>query len=410
MQELRKGQKSVLEHLQTGKSLLACLPTGYGKSLCYAKPAGEWKWRTIVISPLKALMQDQQQALQAQGIKAWDFHSGLRPDVRKERLQKIWRGDWELLLLSPERINQWYEDGTWARLQKLWPVKLLAIDEVHAATRWREFRPHYQSLDSIVQEVNAQGAQVLGLSATLTAEDQQELEARWKIPLAFVSEELGRENLYLEVRTLERKKEKWIHLCSLLRDLPPSQNAIVYCFSREQTEVVANFLSSYGIPATAFHAGLPDSWKTQRTEDFLRGRVKVLCATNAFGMGIHSSKIARIIHWGLPLSILEYWQQAGRAGRSGAAASSILLWCRSDIFAVRRMAKVEEMQVLLRFLLSSRCRKSVLAQHFGIFFPNEGCGNCDNCNFSQRKNFSKEPWWLRFSEETEKNFLALLRS
>jgi len=202
-------------------------------------------------------------------------------------------------------------------------------------------------------------------------------------------------------------------LLFLLKNIQSPKAAIIYCASREETELLASFLTSCGLPACVFHAGLPEIRKMERVQQFLNGYLPILCATTAFGMGVHYPFVEKVIHWGLPSGLTEYWQQAGRAGRSGDAAESILLWSRSDILSLRAL-KVEEqgkIRAILRYLLAKKCRKSLLTEYFCIQDEQENCGNCDVClkrELLPGKLFSEPVWWEGGAQYAEKNFLNLL--
>lgn len=378
--ELRPHQVEVLSHLARGKSVFAGLPTGYGKSLCYWLPAAAWGWKVWVVSPLVSLIEDQGLALEKLGMKVVAWRGGITREQRQALEQQMQAGDWQVCLLSPERLQMWEENGYFHALRAMGlDPDLLVLDEMHCLEEWREFRGGYEALAEPARRAVGRGTLLLGLSASLS-----EVQSRlWMEELcgehARVVSGLGRENLSLFVLAIENDFERWLYLLAGLRGLLAPESALVYCATRRECDEVAAWLRSAGFEAVAYHAGLPSEERTARSLAFRAGRLRVICATSAFGMGIDYAYVSRVIHFSLPYDLESYWQEVGRAGRGGQAAWGMALWRRSEITRVRLL----EGEALRRYVglwrawVSGGCRKKAVAERLGI--REEDCGNCDRC-------------------------------
>ena len=319
--DFRPGQRAVVDHVVEGNHALVVMPTGHGKSLCYQLPALARQGTTIVVSPLIALMKDQVDALQAKNIAATSINSSLEWDERQRRIQAMVNGQYQLVYVAPERFNDHFMAAV-ARTE----IGLLAIDEAHCISQWgHDFRPDYLRLGTVRDALGT--VPLIALTATATPAVQDDILSQMGLPEArrFVTG-FDRENLRLEVATPRTANSKHTMLAGLLRSLP----GLVYCATRKHVEAVTQTLRSQGIQAEAYHAGLDHETRTRVQEDFIGGRIPVVVATNAFGMGVDKADIRTIIHFDVPGTLEAYYQEVGRAGRDGKPATAVLLYRSAD--------------------------------------------------------------------------------
>lgn len=318
----RPGQEAVIQSVLSGKDTLALLPTGAGKSICYQVPALVSEGMTIVISPLIALMKDQVDHLKGRGIKAEAIYSSMPYHQIDRILDNAIFGDVKLLYLSPERLTT---DLAEARVRQM-KVSLIAVDEAHCISQWGyDFRPAYLQIAAIRSWL--EGVPVIALTATAipaVAKDIQE-KLLFRHPNCFQTS-FRRDNLSFSVHLTDAK---FVVMAQLLKNLQGT--VIVYVRSRRKTEEYAQYLTSRGIPALAYHAGMNAEERMNRQDQWQSGQVPVMVATNAFGMGIDKSDVRKVVHIGLPESLEAYYQEAGRAGRDGKPADAILITNDTDI-------------------------------------------------------------------------------
>ncbi|MFB6263945.1 MAG: ATP-dependent DNA helicase RecQ [Bradymonadaceae bacterium] len=321
----RPGQREVIDAVLDGRDLLAVMPTGSGKSLCYQLPAALLDGTVLVVSPLIALMKDQVDALGSVGLSATCVNSSLSRRQRRQRLERVRSGDVRLLYVAPERFQSESFRDTLAETQ----VSLLAVDEAHCISHWgHDFRPDYLELGTIREELDH--PPVLALTATATRRVRRDILEQLGIEDADVV--LGgfeRPNLHFDVHRAPGDREKIEHLGDLLASAP-SASTVVYCATRKQVEEVAGKLRDAGLVAGGYHAGLDNRRRQRVQEDFMAGDLPVLVATNAFGMGVDKSDIRAIVHYNHPGSLEAYYQQAGRAGRDGEPAYCLMLYSGGD--------------------------------------------------------------------------------
>ena len=378
---LRPLQEQALRELSQGRSVFAGLPTGYGKSACYWIPAGGWGWRVWVISPLVSLIEDQALACEAAGVRALPLQGGRRAGDHARQRRKLEDGSWQVCFLSPERLERWGSTGYLRKLRTLGlEPDLLVLDEMHCLEEWRAFRPAYAELYAKVKTWLRPETLLLGLSASMAASDSRAWMEELCGSYVHVGTGLGRDNLSLSVVPLEREEDRWLLLLSALRGLEAPASALVYCGTRRETDEVARWLSSCGLPACAYHAGRPAAERSARTEAFRAGRLRIVCATTAFGMGIDYPHVSRVIHFSMPHDLESYWQEVGRAGRSGAEAHAVAFWRRSEAARFRAVTEPGARSRLLALWLAwlrGGCRKAAVAARLGA--GADDCGRCDRC-------------------------------
>jgi ATP-dependent DNA helicase RecQ len=326
----RPGQESIVRSVLSGRPSVAILPTGGGKSLCYQLPALLLQGTTVVVSPLVALMKDQVDALVAKGVSATFINSSLTDSERSERISALRRGAYRLVYVAPERFR------SSAFLNAIGAVRcpLLAIDEAHCISAWgHDFRPDYQRLAQARAQLKAE--RVLALTATATPEVRRDIADALQMqdPRVFVAG-FDRPNLFIEVDRVSGDKEKLGHLFALARTGAPG---LVYCATRKNVEKVVAAMQAAGLHAMAYHAGLDDAQRSSVQDAFLQGRVPVVAATNAFGMGVDKPDIRFVAHFDVPRSLEAYYQEIGRAGRDGQDSMAVLLFNYADVLMQRRM-------------------------------------------------------------------------
>ncbi|MCI0439936.1 MAG: DNA helicase RecQ [Chloroflexi bacterium] len=378
----RPLQEEIISHILSGRDALVLMPTGGGKSLCYQLPALCMDGITLVVSPLIALMKDQVDSLRANGIAAEFINSTLTQSEMARVQNQAAGGQVKILYLAPERLAL---SGFRGFLRSL-NVSLIAIDEAHCISEWgHDFRPDYRNLKALRRDFPS--APVIALTATATERVREDiiLQLGLQDGRAFISS-FNRPNLTYTVQPKRRSFEALLGMLRRHKDRP----AIIYCFSRKDTEGLAADLTANGIKAAAYHAGLDNDVRRQTQEDFIRDRVTVIVATIAFGMGIDKPDIRLVVHYDLPKSLEGYYQETGRAGRDGLPSDCALFYSYSDKFkqdffidqmeddSERQNAR-QKLAQMLDYGELRVCRRKFLLEYFGERWDAENCGGCDVC-------------------------------
>jgi len=389
----RPAQEAVVADTLAGRDVLAIMPTGGGKSLCFQLPAVVRPGVTIVVSPLIALMQDQVRLLQNDGIAATFVNSMLSPAEAGSRFAALLRGEVKLLYLAPERLLQpEFLTGILARLGAAQGVAAFVIDEAHCVSEWgHDFRPEYRQLAALRERYPR--VPVLAFTATATPRVRVDIVRQLALrdPAVHIAS-FNRPNLFYSVRP--KNRATYEELVNRARSSPGA--GIVYCLSRKRVDELTTELASDGIRALAYHAGLDADTRRRNQEAFIRDDAQVMVATIAFGMGINKPDVRWVVHYDLPKTLESYYQESGRAGRDGDAADCLLYFSAADIrtadFLIQqkvdpvtgepleeeqRIAR-QQLRQVLGYAESTQCRRAIQLQYFGETFT-PPCGACDNC-------------------------------
>ncbi|HET9567585.1 MAG TPA: ATP-dependent DNA helicase RecQ [Vicinamibacterales bacterium] len=400
----RDGQQELVETVLAGQDLLAVMPTGSGKSLGFQLPALLLPGTTLVVSPLISLMKDQVDELNRRGIRAAALHSALSSDARRDALQQARTGECQLLYVAPERFASDYFLRT---LQDI-SISRFVIDEAHCVSEWgHDFRPDYRRLKEAAgvcrrSDGRAGRPPMAAFTATATPEVREDivlllgLDAPRVVVAGF-----DRPNISLSVRPVSGDIEKH----QLLPQLIGSGRALVYAATRKKAEAAAETLMAAGIDAAAYHAGLVDTERSGVQERFAAGSLRIVCATNAFGMGIDRPDVETVVHLDIPGSLEAYYQEIGRAGRDGRQATATLLWNYVDVrtreFLIdreneedaerearrpdpaevgrRKELDHKKLRRMVSYADTSACLRATILRYFGDAAAKEPCGSCGNC-------------------------------
>ncbi|MER8826107.1 DNA helicase RecQ [Mesorhizobium sp. M0938] len=379
--DFRPGQDAVMEALLAGRHVLAVMPTGAGKSLCYQVPALVLGGLTIVVSPLVALMQDQVAALRLAGVAADTINSSLDRDANVAAWRRVAAGQTRLLYLAPERLMTARMLEALARLD----IRLIAVDEAHCISQWGPaFRREYEELSrlsGIFPDVP-----IIALTATADEATRNDIAARlFAGPIESLVLGFDRPNIRLGIEAKQNSKRQLLDFVQR----QAGRSGIVYCLSRKKTEEMAAFLEQNGVRALAYHAGMSKDAREANQNAFMTLSGVVMVATIAFGMGIDKPDVAYVFHTDMPGSLEAYYQEIGRAGRDGREAVAHMLFGLGDI-RMRRLFIDEEdaaaehkrrahrrLDTLIGYCETAQCRRQVLLGYFGE--EASTCGNCDNC-------------------------------
>lgn len=389
--EFRKGQEEIIDCLLSGRDILAVMPTGAGKSVCYQLPALMMSGITIVVSPLISLMKDQAMALNQNGVAAAFINSSQSTDDYFLTMRLAREGNFKILYIAPERL----ESDSFLELSEQVEISMVVVDEAHCVSQWgQDFRPSYLKIAEYVDKLPKRP--VVG-AFTATATDNVRSDIKEKLKLNNPMERVtgfDRPNLFFKVIKAAPKEKPRI-LKKLLEEYD-GKSGIIYCSTRKNTEQVCGMCRSFGYETAMYHAGMEDFERKKSQEDFIYDRVRIMVATNAFGMGIDKSNVSFVIHYNMPKSPEAYYQEAGRAGRDGAEAECVLLYSGDDVhtalyfidsmegeglnpyefFEVKKQEK-KRLNAMVDYCTTNKCLREFLLNYFGEECEHcSGCGNC----------------------------------
>ena len=386
----RPGQEEIIEAILNGRDAMAIMPTGAGKSVCYQVPALLLPGITLVVSPLISLMQDQVKALNDVGVHAAFINSALTEGQIRKALSLAAQGVYKIIYVAPERLESW-EFLDFATHTE---ISMVTVDEAHCISQWgQDFRPSYVKIVDFIRKLGRRPV-VSAFTATATENVRDDILRTLQLanPNVVVTG-FDRENLYYSVEYIRKKDDFILDYI----EKHPSDSGIIYCATRKNVDKLYEELFKRGVAVTRYHAGLGGAERKKNQEDFIYDRAPVVVATNAFGMGIDKSNVRFVIHYNMPQSMENYYQEAGRAGRDGEPAQCILLFSPQDMMINRflleqkdfseltgeearliRQRDTRRLQTMEQYCRGTGCLRNYILQYFGeeTEDPCENCGNC----------------------------------
>lgn len=386
----RPGQKEVVEHILLGQDCFSVMPTGAGKSLCYQVPAMMLPGMTLVISPLISLMQDQVKSLKEAGIEAAFINSSLSENEFSEIVRNAAEGEYKMIYVAPERL---VSEGFRSFVKNI-SISMVTIDEAHCISQWgQDFRPSYLKITEFIEGLSDRPI-ISAFTATATEEVRADIVRALRLwnPFTIVTG-FDRENLFFQV---EKPRSKDSYILDYVRE-HNGESGIIYCATRKNVDSVYELLVKNGFRAARYHAGMTAENRKKMQDDFVFDYTSIVVATNAFGMGIDKSNVRFVIHYNMPQSMENYYQEAGRAGRDGLPSKCILLFSPQDVMIGRFLLDHKDMsdidpdsresaherdlfrlRVMEKYCNTTECLRNTILNYFGES-PKEPCGNCGNC-------------------------------
>ena len=387
----REGQEVLIDSILKGQDALGIMPTGAGKSICYQVPALLLPGITLVVSPLISLMKDQVQALNQAGIHAAYINSSLSEAQISKALRLAAAGQYKIIYVAPERL----ETHGFMQFARQVEISMVTVDEAHCISQWgQDFRPSYLKIVQFISSLKKPPI-ISAFTATATENVKEDIVCvlGLKSPQVLVTG-FDRKNLYYAVESSGKKDS---YVLNYIRE-HDGESGIIYCATRKNVDMLCDKLSAEGVAVTKYHAGLSGEERRQNQEDFIYDQSPVMVATNAFGMGIDKSNVRYVIHYNMPQSLENYYQEAGRAGRDGGKAECILLYSAQDVMINRFLLDNKEqkgeytqeeldaiaerdeerLRTMIYYCLTTRCLREYILRYFGEIGAG-ACGNCRNC-------------------------------
>ena len=395
--EFRAGQEDIIDQIMSGHDVMCIMPTGAGKSVCYQIPAILLDGITIVVSPLISLMNDQVSALTHAGIHAAFLNSSLTSKQYDKAILQARNGRYKIIYVAPERLltNDFIDFSNDIK------ISMVTVDEAHCVSQWgHDFRPNYLKIAQYIDLLTCRPL-VSAFTATATRDVKEDVVKILQLRNPYlITTGFNRKNLFFEVMNPQNKTESLLHYARK----NPEKCGIVYCSTRKSVEEVCDDLCKEGLPATRYHAGLDEKERTENQEAFGCDQKKIMVATNAFGMGIDKSNVSYVVHYNMPGSIENYYQEAGRAGRDGNTAKCVLFFSSSDVKTIRyfidisegnpnleknvqiaiRQKEIKRLQSMIEYSHTKSCLREYILNYFGEKMDSY-CGFCSNCMAKSRR-------------------------
>lgn len=413
----RPGQETIIDAIMNKRDCLAIMPTGAGKSICYQIPALLLEGITLVISPLISLMQDQVTALNSVGIHAAYINSQLTDNQITKALELATKGQYKIIYVAPERL----ESAEFVNFAKNVRISMITVDEAHCISQWgQDFRPGYLKIAEFIEKLSTRPI-VSAFTATATMEVKEDIVNTLHLndPEVLVTG-FDRPNLFFRV---ERTRLKDDFVLSFVKE-HKEESGIIYCATRKNVDKLFELMTDAGVEATKYHAGLDNEYRKQSQSDFIYDMKPVIVATNAFGMGIDKSNVRYVIHYNMPQSVENYYQEAGRAGRDGEEAICVLLFSPQDVVIDKMLIENKEsagytlemaqeiklrdlkrLRIMEDYCTTTRCLRNYLLEYFGEKTAG-ACNNCSNCceEFYETDMTDAAKWVINCVAETKGRF------
>lgn len=415
----RSGQEDIIHAILSGRDALAIMPTGAGKSVCYQVPALLLSGITLVISPLISLMQDQVKSLNEAGIHAAFINSSLTEAQISKALKLASDGTYKIIYVAPERL----ESAGFMQFASDTEISMVTVDEAHCISQWgQDFRPSYLKIVDFIERMPKRPI-VSAFTATATNEVKTDIECILKLDNPnIVVTGFDRENLYYSVEHISGKQKEQFIVDYIQKH--PDESGIIYCATRKNVDMLYENLFKIGVPVTRYHAGVDNSERKKSQDDFIYDRAQIIIATNAFGMGIDKSNVRFVIHYNMPQSMENYYQEAGRAGRDGESAQCVLLFSPQDVMINRFLLEKKEfeemenedielvrqrdahrLQLMEGYCKTTSCLRKYILEYFGekVMAPCDNCGNCNN-DYTEVDMTGDAKWVINCIAETKGRF------
>ena len=385
--QFRNGQEQIIDSILAGRDCLGVMPTGAGKSMCYQIPALMFDGITIVVSPLISLMKDQVNSLIQSGVRAAYLNSSLTAAQYEMAISNAARGMYKIIYVAPERLMT----GSFLSLALSVKISMLAVDEAHCVSQWgQDFRPSYMKIPEFLGKLPYRPI-VSAFTATATAEVKADIIKMLELRDPFtITTGFDRKNLYFGVSHPHDKYSETVRIVEKYKD----NCGIIYCSTRKNVDNLFELLFQKGVAVTRYHAGLNNETRKKNQDDFTYDRIRVMVATNAFGMGIDKSNVRYVLHYNMPQSIEYYYQEAGRAGRDGEEAECVLFFSKQDIMINKqllnhkaygatesselRRRENQKLNQMIHYCETDQCLRQFILNYFGEDAPCT-CEKCSNC-------------------------------